>query len=197
MECKTWKEIDVDGDRPLIMGEGIDFHIRDDLWDDATVRVHMDRYHRRRMFADRYCRTDDRVVFPSPRGRKRVEGEKRQEGKEKQIAEDFRDNEARDRFELDVGGGIAFVTYRKSSGAIMLCIPKCRRNSAEKASAQSCARGAGGGRAQGRKLTVECDSTRSFMAKHPEDNDLLAPGQETQDQCRDDKAGCFLCVSGR
>ena len=33
MECKTWKTIDVNGDRMLIMGEGINFHIRDDLWD--------------------------------------------------------------------------------------------------------------------------------------------------------------------
>ena len=30
------------------------------------MRVHMERYHPiGRMFADRYCRTDDRVVFPA------------------------------------------------------------------------------------------------------------------------------------
>jgi len=69
MECKTWKEIDVNGDRLLIMGEGIHFHIRDELWDHAAMRVHMDRYHPiGRMFADRYCRTDDRVVFPPAEG---------------------------------------------------------------------------------------------------------------------------------
>ena len=45
MECKTWKMIDVNGDRHLIMGEGIHFHIRDELWDDEAMRVHMDRYH--------------------------------------------------------------------------------------------------------------------------------------------------------
>jgi Conserved protein/domain typically associated with flavoprotein oxygenases, DIM6/NTAB family len=33
MECKTWKTIDVNGDRTLIMGEGINFYIRDELWD--------------------------------------------------------------------------------------------------------------------------------------------------------------------
>ena len=66
MECKTWKEIDVNGDRLLVMGEGIHFHIRDELWDHAAMRVHMDRYHPiGRMFADRYCRTDDRVEFPA------------------------------------------------------------------------------------------------------------------------------------
>jgi len=69
MECKTWKEIDVDGKRILIMGEGINFYVRDDLWDHDAMRVHMERYHPiGRMFADRYCRTDDRVVFPAAEG---------------------------------------------------------------------------------------------------------------------------------
>jgi flavin reductase (DIM6/NTAB) family NADH-FMN oxidoreductase RutF len=69
MECRTWKMIDVNGDRRLIMGEGIHFYIRDDLWDHAEMRVHMERYHPMgRMFADRYCRTDDRVVFPAAQG---------------------------------------------------------------------------------------------------------------------------------
>ncbi|MBV9531297.1 MAG: flavin reductase family protein [Bradyrhizobium sp.] len=69
MECKTWKMIDVNGDRQLIMGEGIHFYIRDELWDSEAMRVHMERYHPvGRMFADRYCRTDDRVVFPTAQG---------------------------------------------------------------------------------------------------------------------------------
>ena len=69
MECRTWKTIDVNHDRLLIMGEGINFYIRDELWDPAAMRVHMDRYHPiGRMFADRYCRTDDRVLFPAAQG---------------------------------------------------------------------------------------------------------------------------------
>ncbi len=69
MECRTWKAIDVNSDRQLIIGEGINFHIRDELWDSETMRVHMDRYHPvGRMFADRYCRTDDRIVFPPAKG---------------------------------------------------------------------------------------------------------------------------------
>ncbi|MGY3573917.1 MULTISPECIES: flavin reductase family protein [unclassified Bradyrhizobium] len=72
MECKTWKLIDVNGDRQLIMGEGIHFHIRDELWDREAMRVHMERYHPiGRMFADRYCRTDDRVVLPAAEGTKK------------------------------------------------------------------------------------------------------------------------------
>lgn len=66
MECKLWKLIDVNDDRRLIMGEGLHFHIRDELWDHDAMRVHMDRYHPiGRMFADRYCRTDDRMEFPA------------------------------------------------------------------------------------------------------------------------------------
>jgi flavin reductase (DIM6/NTAB) family NADH-FMN oxidoreductase RutF len=69
MECSTWKMIDVNGARQLILGEGINFYIRDELWDGNSMRVHMDRYHPvGRMFADRYCRTDDRIVFPKAQG---------------------------------------------------------------------------------------------------------------------------------
>lgn len=69
MECKTWQIINVNDDRQLIMGEGLSFYIRDELWDPKAMRVHMDKYHPMgRMFADRYCRTDDRVVFPAAQG---------------------------------------------------------------------------------------------------------------------------------
>jgi len=65
MECKIWKTMNVKDNRHLIMGEGVNFYIRDELWDPDAMRVHMERYHPiGRMFADRYCRTDDRVVFP-------------------------------------------------------------------------------------------------------------------------------------
>ena len=68
-ESFTWKTIEVNGDRVLIMGEGINFHIRDELWDHDKMRVHVERYHPiGRMFADRYCRTDDRVIFPAAEG---------------------------------------------------------------------------------------------------------------------------------
>ncbi|MCK1634726.1 flavin reductase family protein [Bradyrhizobium sp. 162] len=69
MECKTWKAIDVGDTRRLILGEGIHFHVRDELWDHETMRVHMERYHPvGRMFVDSYCRTDDRIVFPPAEG---------------------------------------------------------------------------------------------------------------------------------
>lgn len=66
MECRTWQVINVKDDRQLVIGEGLRFHIRDELWDPKAMRVHMDKYHPvGRMFADRYCRTDDRMEFPS------------------------------------------------------------------------------------------------------------------------------------
>ena len=66
MECKTWQIINVKEERQLIIGEGTRFHIRDELWDPKAMRVQMDKYHPvGRMFADRYCRTDDRMDFPA------------------------------------------------------------------------------------------------------------------------------------
>ena len=66
MECRTWQVINVKDDRQLVIGEGLRFHIRDELWDPKAMRVHMDRYHPvGRMFADRYCRTADRMEFPA------------------------------------------------------------------------------------------------------------------------------------
>jgi flavin reductase (DIM6/NTAB) family NADH-FMN oxidoreductase RutF len=73
LECRTWQVINVKDDRQLIVGEGLRFHIRDELWDPKAMRVHMERYHPiGRMFADRYCRTDDRVVFPAAEGPKKA-----------------------------------------------------------------------------------------------------------------------------
>ena len=66
LECKIWQVLNVKDDRQLVIGEGVRFHVRDELWDPKAMRVLMDKYHPiGRMFADRYCRTDDRVVFPA------------------------------------------------------------------------------------------------------------------------------------
>ena len=72
MECKIWQVINVKDDRQLIIGEGVHFHVRDELWDPKAMRVVMENYHPvGRMFADRYCRTDDRMLFPSAEGPRR------------------------------------------------------------------------------------------------------------------------------
>jgi flavin reductase (DIM6/NTAB) family NADH-FMN oxidoreductase RutF len=69
LECKIWQVINVKDDRQLIIGEGVHFHVRDELWDPKAMRVLMDKYQPvGRMFADRYCRTNDRMLFPAAEG---------------------------------------------------------------------------------------------------------------------------------
>jgi len=69
LECRIWQVINVKDDRQLIIGEGVHFHVRDELWDPKAMRVLMDKYQPvGRMFADRYCRTNDRMLFPAAEG---------------------------------------------------------------------------------------------------------------------------------
>jgi len=91
------------------------------------------------------------------------------------MADSFRDNEDRSRFELDVGGTVAFVIYRKSPGAITLVHTEVPPALGGKGVGSKLARATlDAVRAQGRKLTVECEFIQGFMSKHPEYNDLLA-----------------------
>ena len=91
------------------------------------------------------------------------------------MADSFRDNEDRNRFELDVGGAVAFVAYRKSPGAITLVHTEVPPELGGKGIGSKLARATlDAVRAQGRKLTVECEFIQGFMSKHPEYNDLLA-----------------------
>ena len=72
LECKIWQVINVKDDRKLVIGEGVHFHVRDELWDPKAMRVLMDKYQPvGRMFADRYCRTNDRMLFPAAEGPRR------------------------------------------------------------------------------------------------------------------------------
>ncbi len=71
MECRTWQVINVKDDRQLVIGEGLRFHVRDELWDPQAMRVYTEKYRPvGRMFADRYCRTDDRIIYPPAEGPK-------------------------------------------------------------------------------------------------------------------------------
>jgi len=97
------------------------------------------------------------------------------------MTDKFRDNEARDRFELDVDGMIAFVAYRKSPGAITLVHTVVPPELGGRGVGSKLARATlDAVRAQGRALSVECPFIRSFMAKHPEYNDLLAGGEQSK-----------------
>jgi predicted GNAT family acetyltransferase len=108
------------------------------------------------------------------------------------MAENFRDNEERARFELDVNGIIAFITYRKSPGAITLVHTEVPPELGGQGVGSKLGRATlDAVRAQERKLTVECDFVRSFMTKHPEYIDLLAPGAEEKKIAATYRAGCF------
>jgi predicted GNAT family acetyltransferase len=95
------------------------------------------------------------------------------------MTDNFRDNEERSRFELNVGGTTAFVAYRKSPDAITLVHTDVPPALGGQGIGSKLARATlDAVRAQGRKLTVECDFISNYMTKHLDYNDLLAPGQE-------------------
>jgi predicted GNAT family acetyltransferase len=108
------------------------------------------------------------------------------------MTDNFRDNEACNRFELDVDGTIAFVTYRKSPGAITLVHTEVPPELGGRGIGSKLGRATlDAVRAQGRKLSVECDFIRNFMGKRPEYNDLLADGEAAKTDAATYKAGCF------
>ena len=82
------------------------------------------------------------------------------------MVESFRDSERRNRFELDIDGIIAFVTYRKSPGAITLVHTDVPPELGGRGVGSKLGRATlDAVRAQRRKLSVECDFIRSFMKK--------------------------------
>jgi hypothetical protein len=108
------------------------------------------------------------------------------------MTDHFSDNEARNRFELDVDGAIAFVTYRKSPGAITLVHTEVPPELGGRGIGSKLGRATlDAVRAQGRKLSVECDFIRNYMTKHAEYNGLLADGEVAKADAATYKAGCF------
>ena len=91
------------------------------------------------------------------------------------MSEAFRDNEAESRFELEVDGVIAFVTYRKSADTITLVHTEVPPELGGRGIGSKLARATlGAVRTQGRKLIVTCEFIQGFMKKNPEYDDLLA-----------------------
>jgi predicted GNAT family acetyltransferase len=104
----------------------------------------------------------------------------------------FRDDEGSNRFELDVDGTVAFVTYRRSPDAITLVHTDVPPELGGQGVGSKLARATlDAVRTEGRKLSVECDFIRSFMRKHPEYNDLLAPGETVKPKATTFTASCF------
>jgi predicted GNAT family acetyltransferase len=108
------------------------------------------------------------------------------------MTDHFRDNEGRNRFDLNVDDTIAFVTYRKSPGVITLVHTEVPPELGGRGIGSKLGRATlDAVRAQGRKLSVECDFIRSFMTKYPEYDDLLARREETNRNAAKYRASCF------
>lgn len=92
------------------------------------------------------------------------------------MADNFRDNEARERFELDVEGHTAFVTYRKSPGAITLVHTEVPPELGGKGVGSSLVRGAlDQVRAEGLQVVAQCPFVKAWIEKNAAYADLLKP----------------------
>jgi flavin reductase (DIM6/NTAB) family NADH-FMN oxidoreductase RutF len=63
LECTLHSKIEM-GARRILIGQVRHLHVRDELVDPVTLRVHMDKYHPvGRLFANRYCRIGDQFAL--------------------------------------------------------------------------------------------------------------------------------------
>jgi hypothetical protein len=86
-----------------------------------------------------------------------------------------RDNTALSRFELDVGGVTAFVTYRIARGVITFMHTETPPQARGRGIASQLIAGALAiARARGLKVVPRCAFVNAYIGKHPEVHDLLA-----------------------
>lgn len=87
---------------------------------------------------------------------------------------EIRDNPDRQRFELEVEGRIAFVTYRAIPGGLFLLHTETPAELRGRGIATRLARGVLETiRARDQKIRVGCDFLRDFMRRNPEFDNLL------------------------
>ena len=87
-----------------------------------------------------------------------------------------RDNTARSRFELDIGGHVAFANYRIADGVIAITHTEVPCALREGGVGTRLVLGALAQiRARGLKVRPLCSFARHVIARHPEVQDLLAP----------------------
>ena len=86
-----------------------------------------------------------------------------------------RNNQARNRFELDVEGGVAFANYRVSPAAIIITHTETPRALRGRGIASELVKGALELiRADGRKVIDGCGFVVDYLDKHREYRDLVA-----------------------
>jgi len=85
-----------------------------------------------------------------------------------------RDNKARQRFELDVEGGVAFANYRLTPQAVIITHTETPPALRGHGIASELVKGALELiRADGHKVIAGCGFVADYLRKHPEDADLL------------------------
>lgn len=90
---------------------------------------------------------------------------------------DVRDNTALHRYELNVGGAIAFANYRERPGAVVITHTETPIELRGHGIASTLMQGVLQHiRAKGLKVVPGCSFAADYLAKHPQDQDLLADG---------------------
>jgi uncharacterized protein len=88
----------------------------------------------------------------------------------------IRDNAALSRFELDDGGVTAVLNYRLDGGVIVFQHTETPVQARGRGLASRLVQGALDiARVRGLKVVPRCAFVRTYLDKHPEDRDLLAP----------------------
>jgi predicted GNAT family acetyltransferase len=91
------------------------------------------------------------------------------------MANPVRDNSAAQRYELEVAGKSAFISYRRSAGVVTLLHAEVPQELSGQGVGSQLARGTLElVRAQGSKVIPHCSFVASYLNKHPEFQDLLA-----------------------
>ncbi|MDB5567963.1 MAG: hypothetical protein JWP84_4529 [Tardiphaga sp.] len=86
----------------------------------------------------------------------------------------IRDNKAQSRFELDVGGALAFANYRLAPGKVIITHTETPRALRGRGIASTLVKGALDLiRADGLKVVAGCSFVVDYLDKHPEDTDLV------------------------
>jgi uncharacterized protein len=86
-----------------------------------------------------------------------------------------RDNKARQRFEMDVGGALAFANYRLAPGTVIITHTETPPALRGRGIASELVKGALELiRADGHKVVAGCGFVVDYLRKHPEQADLVA-----------------------
>jgi predicted GNAT family acetyltransferase len=92
------------------------------------------------------------------------------------MANSVRDNSAAERYELDVEGKIAFITYRRSGTVTTLLHADVPHELSGRGVGSALTRGALElARAQDHKVVARCPFIATYIKRHEEFQDLLAP----------------------